>query len=107
MFNAMSSLNGGTLDTYYLDSEYPYDLNGSLDYTRPQSAPNAIYGFPNLQSRKMMGSVSGLLPLFNTLEYSMMFGKTPWGTWLGDVPTNQMMQNIFPNIGGGLRKVNG
>lgn len=106
MFNAFSPLNGGTLGDYYLDSEYPFDLDGSLDYTRPATMPPAIYGFPD-QLGKRMQNISGFLPQFNSLEFSMMFGKTPWGTWVGTVPDQETLGSIFPNFGGGLRKVNG
>jgi hypothetical protein len=98
-FNAICPLNGGQLNTYYRDNEYPYDLNGALDYTRPALGVSV---FPYPQS---IGFIDGLIPQFNQLEFSLMKGKNPYGTWVGDVP--QDLSWIFPNMSGGMRKVGG
>jgi len=100
-FSAFSPLAGGTLDTYYRDNEYPYDLNGALDFTRG-SVLVAPMPYP-----PTIGWVQGLLPMQNIIGLGLVTGKTPTGTWVGEVPNNFGMQAIFPNIGGGLRKVNG
>lgn len=102
LFSVMSPLNGGTLDTWYRDNEYPYDLNGALDYVRPRQMPPAHY--PQVPT---IGYIQGCTPLMNDLSYSTMYGKTPFGVWVGEVPNELGMMAIFPNIGGGLRKVNG
>ncbi|MDE2429505.1 MAG: hypothetical protein KGM99_12295, partial [Burkholderiales bacterium] len=98
-FNAISPLNGGQLNTYYYDAEYPYDLNGALDFVRPATG---VSKFPYPQT---IGHVEGLLPLFNGMEYSLMLGKTPFGTWVGQLP--QDIGAIFPDVSGSMRKVGG
>lgn len=100
MFSAFSPLNGGDLSTYYRDNEYPYDLNGALDFTRPATMPPAI--MPTIPT---IGWVQGLLPLFDKLELSMMFGGQPQGVWVGHVPSPQMINDIFPAMSGGLVKM--
>lgn len=101
LFNAMSPLNGGTLDTYFYKTEYPYDLDASLDYTRP-ALGRAIYPYP-----LTTGWVSGFCPQFNSQEQALMLGKLPSG------PNVNMMYGqidwaaAFPDLSGGLVKVGG
>lgn len=100
MFSAFSPLNGGDLSTYYRDNEYPYDLNGSLDYTRPATMPPAIY--PTIPT---IGWIQGLVPLYDSLTLSMMYGDSPTGVWVGQVPSPSQMDLIFPAMSGGLVKM--
>lgn len=99
MFNAISPLNGGNLDTYSYPTESPYDLDAGLDFTR-QATGFSPFPFP-----VVLGWIDGFIPLQNGLEYSIMLGKTPFGPWSGaqSVPD----QIAFPNIMGSLAKVTG
>jgi hypothetical protein len=105
MFNAFSPMAGGNLDTYFRKTEYPYDLDASLDYVRPATG---ISPFPYPLT---IGYINGLIPLHNDLQYSMMHGKLPDGPWTGAFPANNnagnQLQFVFPDMTGGLRKVKG
>jgi hypothetical protein len=101
-FSAFSPLNGGTPDTYYRDYEYPYDLNGSLDFVRPKGA-NAAFPFP-----VSIGYVQGLIPLADNLQFDLMRGQDGFGPWIGAYPnTAQQLAWVFPDMQGGLQKVKG
>jgi len=104
MFSAFSPLNGGGPETYYQDNEYPYDLNGSLDYTRPQT------GFSPFPYPLSIPHVEGLIPLFDTLQFSMMDGKLPYGPFMTQ-GQGYNFDYIFPSINGAgdgrLKKVSG
>lgn len=105
MFSAFTPLAGGNdFGTYNRPTEYPYDLDGSLDFMRPATG-YALMPFP-----PTIGYISGLLPLMNAQETAMMFGKTPFGSWApgGAYPnTGAMLSQVFPDLTGGLRKVKG
>lgn len=99
MFNAFSPLAGGQLSTYYYDAEYPYDLNGSLDYTRPQTA------FAIMPHPATIGAINGLLPQMTGIQIQQfMGGELPNGPWLGDTVPQSALLFAFPNIQGGLAK---
>lgn len=99
LLNAISPLNGGNFQDYYKDWNYPVDLNGSLDYMRPQMHM-APMPYP-----ETIGYVQGLLPLMDRLVWHDMKGKTPFGPYIGTVPYS--LDAIFPSIGGGLAKSGG
>lgn len=99
LFNAISPLNGGNIGDYYKDWQYPLDLNGAQDYTRPQT------GFSPFPYPLTVGYVSGLLPLMDAQTYFNMRGDQPFGPFIGAAPAN--LEAVFPNIQGGLQKVGG
>lgn len=99
IMNAISPLAGGNLWTYYKDKDYPIDLNGALDYMRPQEGVSP-FPFPVL-----VGHVQGLIPLFDAMTFSMMTGREPFGPYIGQGPRN--MESVFPGSFGGLSKVGG
>ncbi|MHB8387519.1 MAG: hypothetical protein ACYDAO_09395 [Thermoplasmataceae archaeon] len=94
-FSAFSPMAGGTLDTYYRDNEYPYDLDASLDYVRVTDT-FSVWPHPDT-----IGHVEGLVPMFDSLEYSLMKGKTPYGGLMGN---NTPVNVVFPDLSGGMIK---
>ena len=99
MFNAFSPLNGGNLGTYAYATESPFDLDAGLDFTR-QATGFSAFPFP-----VVLGYVDGFMPLCDTLEYSLMMGRKPFGPWQGDQSATNAV--VFPNIMGSLMKVSG
>jgi hypothetical protein len=98
LFNAFSPLNGGALDTYQYPAEHPYDLDASLDYTRPAT------GVASWPQPVILGYVDGFIPQQNALEYSLMLGQGPIGPNVG---LHSPYAQMFPNIMGSLSKVSG
>lgn len=102
LFNAMSPLNGGDMQTYYRDWEYPYDLNAGLDYVRLPGEAQAFFPFP-----ETIGVINGLAPLLDSFEKSIMLGQTPGSTPV-DMLNNQLISNLaFPEISGAMVKITG
>lgn len=100
LMNAISPLNGGQLESYYNDRAYPLDLNGSQDYTRPQSGVSP-FPFPVMLSNY----IRGFVPMFDAFELNGMRAKSPYGPFIGSVP--ESLNAIFPDITGGIAKVGG
>ena len=96
MFSAYTPLAGGVPATMFFDSQYPYDYDSSLNFTRMRSDGNVIYPHPST-----IGYIDGLLPMFDSLEFSLMLGKTPYGGLMGN---NTPMNVVFPDVFGGMRK---
>ena len=95
LFNAFSPLAGVTPESMYKDKEYPLDLNGALDFTRPATGA-AYYG-----QRPTIGYIEGLMPLMDVpvLQISAAPG-VPSGLWSSSIATESVPQNfdfIFPN----------
>lgn len=101
IFNAFTPLAGGNINTYYQDSKYHLDLNAAQDYSRPQLTYAVIPCPPAI------GYIDGLLPLFDSLQYGIMRGKTPFGPYMSAMPDAAQLSMIFPNVGGNLVKVTG
>lgn len=101
LFSAYSPLNGGGLDTYGYPTESPFDLDASLDYTRPKT------GIDYFPMPIILGWIDGFVPLSNNLEYSLMLGKLPSGPWASQTPGGADVSVIFPNLQGGFPKVKG
>lgn len=99
LFNVMSPLNGGGLDTYKYPVEYPFDFNAGLDYTRPAT------GISPMPYPLTTGYVDGFVPLFDNMEYLLMRGRNAYGPFVGQIQIP--LQQIFPNQMGGLSKVKG
>lgn len=102
-FSAFTPLAGGRdLGTYNHPNEYPYDLDAGLDYTRPATG---ISPFPYPLT---IGYIQGLVPTFNAQEFQLMQGKGAYGPWTGMAPhTPEQLSWVFPDLMGGLKKVNG
>lgn len=98
-FSAFSPLNGGSLQTYKYESESPFDLDAGLDYTR-RATGIAPMPFPVI-----LGHVEGIAPLQNNTQFHLMLGKVPFGPWSGQQSAPAEM--VFPNLMGGIAKVNG
>lgn len=101
LFNAISPLNGGDLHDYYNDREYPYDLNGALDFCRPATGV-AIFPFP-----LVVPTVQGLLPIVDRQEYALMMGALPKGPVIDLLYNPAAASSTFPAINGGMVKVRG
>lgn len=101
-FSAFSPLNGGTPDTYYYDSEYPYDLDASLDYVRPATG-RSIFPFP-----VTTGSVMGICPAYDELGRYMSSVNVVGSVLENMLDLSQANRSVvFPDLTGGLRKVKG
>lgn len=102
MFNAFSPLAGGNdFGVFNRAPESPIRSRGE-DFTRPLHA-HAIYPFP-----VVIGYVSGFAPQFNEMEFALMKGKTPYGSWVGAHPfTDAQLSFVFPDMQGGFQKVRG
>ena len=99
LFDAIRNLNGGNVEDYYKDWQYPLDLNGSLDFMRPQT------GVSPMPYPQTIGYFSRLLPFMDRIVWTDMRGKTPFGPFIGTVPYS--LDAIFPSINGGLAKAGG
>jgi hypothetical protein len=101
MFSAFSPLNGGRADTYGYPVEYPYDLDGSLDFMRPATGVT-LFPFPGV-----IGHVEGLCPQYDDMQRavsSVQFNSSVLN--ILNMSTDQQAI-VFPDIMGGLRKVTG
>lgn len=98
-FSAFSPLAGGTPDTYFYGVEYPYDLDASLDYMRPQTGVS-VFPFP-----ETIGHVLGLCPLYGDLARRL--AVPGYVSTELNILDNSNLPFVFPDINGGLRKVSG
>jgi hypothetical protein len=98
LFNAISPIAGGSLETYFYPSEYPYDLDAGLDFTRPKT------GLDYFPAPPRCGMVSGLLPLFNG---RVGVAITPEGSITDLLNNPDYVQFAFPDITGGVPKQRG
>lgn len=71
---------------------YPFDLNGSLRYTRPKT------GIDYFPSPSVIGMVSGLCPQQNAFVWEQAFGKKPSGPNVNEIPVNLQWQTIVPGL---------
>ena len=99
LFSAFTPLAGGRSETYGYPTEYPYDLDASLDFTR-MTGTYSPFPFP-----LTIGYVAGLVPMLDGLQRSLVQVKAPNGPFTGinSAPINV----IFPNDMGGLSKIKG
>ena len=101
-FSAFSPLNGGTPDTYFYPTEYPFDLDSGLDFTRPATGV-AVFPFP-----VGIGHAMGVCPLYDELGRYMSSVNVVGSVLENITDLSQRNQAIvFPDIMGGLRKVKG
>lgn len=102
MLSVFSPLAGGNdFGAFDRAPESPLRARGE-DFTRPQHA-FSLMPFP-----VVLGYVSGFAAQQNALEFQMMRGKTPFGSWVGAHPeTPEQLSFVFPDLMGGLQKVKG
>lgn len=100
-FSAFSPLNGGDPRTYGYGVEYPYDLDASLDFTRPATGVS-IFPFP-----QTIGHSEGLCPLYDEM-WGAISATGINATVLNVLNMGNAQQSfVFPDLQGGLRKVLG
>lgn len=102
MMNFSNPLAGGNdLGVFARGAESPFKTRGE-DFTRPQHG-YTLFPFP-----VVLGAICGFSPQFNDLEFSMMRGRLPFGSWVGAHPATAEQQSfVFPDLMGGLQKVKG
>lgn len=99
LFSAFTTLAGGTPDTYGYPTEYPYDLDASLDYMRGTNT-FSYYPFPIV-----IQGIAGLCPMLDGLQHALAQTKSPNGPFIGAI--SAPIPVIFPNLQGGLAKIKG
>jgi hypothetical protein len=72
----------------------PYDLDASERITRFGDYPSAERPFPYPY---MVGAVSNMMPMLDTLSLSWAWGKTPSGPSVG-TPIPLAWQTTYPNL---------
>ncbi len=72
--------------------DYPYDLDGSLRYTRFKT------GIDNFPYPSIIGAVSGFYPEQDFTVWRGMFGRMPFGPGTTTLPLNLQMQITVPGL---------
>lgn len=70
----------------------PGDYDGGERITRPRATPNGRFPYPYI-----IGSVSGFMPMQDTLSESFAWAKNAFGPGIS-TPTPQPIQVTFPGL---------
>lgn len=77
---------------------YPFDLDGSLQYTRPKTGIDFFPWIGGDGTVPQIGMVSGLMRQNDVAVWGQMTGKVPTGPGATTVPVNLQWQITVPGL---------